>query len=361
MLEDIGFYTLEDKRARELSHTSPMWRCEMILTGKCNFRCPYCRGLKNKKDLPLEDALFTLDQWCCQGLRNVRFSGGEPMMYRNLPVLVAFCKISGVQRIAISTNGSFPLEKYLELIDIGVSDFSISFDACCASECGKMAGGKGDRVFERICNNIRELSKHTYVTVGVVLTDDNSTNLVSIVQLAHDLGVADIRIIPAAQNGDTVKHIEKIPREILDAHPILKYRVECISEGSPVRGHRAVDIDKCYIPIDDSVVCGDKHYSCVIYMREGGDPIGKVGPEMRAERIKWAKNHKPKSDPICRKNCLDFCIDYNNVCHLEMIEQKEKQEAFKDLLRKVKALALEIYPDSSRDTILTATCLCDTL
>ena len=43
-LEEIGFYTLDDERAKHASETSPLWRCELLLTNKCNFHCPYCRA-----------------------------------------------------------------------------------------------------------------------------------------------------------------------------------------------------------------------------------------------------------------------------------------------------------------------------
>jgi molybdenum cofactor biosynthesis enzyme MoaA len=268
-------------------------------------------------------AISTLDTWCNDGLKNVRFSGGEPMLHQDLPALVDFCKNRGVERIAISTNGSFPLKKYLELVELGANDFSISFDACCAAECGKMCGA-ATKMFERICNSIRELSKVTYVTVGVVLTDDNADNLAGIVQMAHDLGVADIRIIPAAQNGDMVKGVQAIPESVLEAHPILNYRVKNMKSGMPVRGHCEHAADRCYIPIDDSVICGRYHFPCVIYMREKGEPIGLVGPNMREERIEWVKNHRPKSHPICSKNCLDVCIDHNNKCYdIENLKEKE--------------------------------------
>ena len=41
-LEDIGFYTLSDYRASQCSASSPLWRCELLLTDRCNFHCPYC-------------------------------------------------------------------------------------------------------------------------------------------------------------------------------------------------------------------------------------------------------------------------------------------------------------------------------
>ena len=45
-LRSIGFYSLSDRRAEEVSSTSQMERCELIITEDCNFSCPYCRGLE---------------------------------------------------------------------------------------------------------------------------------------------------------------------------------------------------------------------------------------------------------------------------------------------------------------------------
>lgn len=312
-LEDIGFYTLSNERADNISSISPMWRCEMILTDRCNFKCPYCRG-GNHGDMPLERAYQILEQWFDQGLRNVRFSGGEPMLYPHLGELVEFCAWNSVDRIAISTNGSHSLQRYEELITLGVNDFSISLDACCAATGDQMAGMPN--AWTHVSNVIRELSKQTYVTVGVVLTDQNIDELRGIVEHAHALGVADIRIIPAAQDGNMIKGVEDIPQEVLDAHPILKYRVENILRGNPVRSIRISDTNRCAIPIDDSVVAGNYHYPCVIYMREFGDPIGKIGPNMREERIEWVQEHNTHMDPICHKNCLDIFVDHNNRCML---------------------------------------------
>lgn len=65
-------------------------------------------------------------------------------------------------------------------------------------------------------------------------------------------------------------------------------------------------------------------YSCIIALREGAKPIGKVGPNMRKERFDWFKNHDTYNDPICKKNCLDVCRDYNNKFR-SYFEQCHKQ------------------------------------
>lgn len=311
-LEKIGFYTLSDRRAATASDKTPLWRCELILTPVCNFDCPYCRGFQeqDKRTLFLEEATKVVDYWASEGLQNIRFSGGEPTLWPDLSVLVERCKNYGMKHIALSTNGSADYAKYWHLYSKGINDFSISLDACCASTGELMSGKEG--AYDTILNNICLLSNLTYVTVGVVLTDMNVGEVEGIVELASGLGVADIRLISAAQEN---KPLEKlfIPDKILNKHPILRYRYNNLKRGRHVRGLQRTDNPRCPLVLDDMAVLNGHHYPCIIYMREWGGPIGKVGPEARAERKKWAEDHDCWNDPICRQNCLDVCIDYNNA------------------------------------------------
>jgi molybdenum cofactor biosynthesis enzyme MoaA len=260
--------------------------------------------------MPLQQARDILADWIAQGLYAVRFSGGEPTLYKGLVSLVAQAKAGGVERIAISTNGSAPWLRYLALVEAGVNDFSVSLDACCASDVNRMAGGKAD-VFDRVVTNIQALSAMVYTTVGIVLTGANLAQANDTIIFADSLGVSDIRVIPAAQDGAFLD-IEVAP-ELLAKYPILRYRVENLRAGMPVRGLLEDDAKRCGLVNDDMAVCEGSHYPCIIYLREGGEPIGKVGPNMRAERAEWARNHHIQADPICSKNCLDVCVVYNNV------------------------------------------------
>ena len=62
----------------------------------------------------------------------------------------------------------------------------------------------------------------------------------------------------------------------------------------------------------DIKIKGKHHYPCVIKMREGCEPIGEIGGGMRKDRLDYYKLHDCYKDPICQKNCLDVCVDYNN-------------------------------------------------
>lgn len=244
--------------------------------------------------------------WADDGLRNIRFSGGEPTLYHGLKELVELAKARGIARVALSTNGSASAAQYRELISAGVDDFSVSLDACCAEDGDKMSGGRKG-AWETVVANIRLLSPETYVTVGVVLTAENAARTEEIIRFADSLGVSDIRVIPAAQDGCKLPTIA-VAEDLLEKYPILRYRETNLRKGKAVRGN---PVKRCGLVLDDMAAMGKDHYPCIIYMREGGAPIGEIGPMMREERADWYKNHDCTTDPICAGNCLDVCVDYN--------------------------------------------------
>lgn len=311
-LEDIGFYTLNDERAQNVTVATPLQRCEILLTDKCNFSCPYCRGIREDcaGTIPFEKVTEIVDMWAEHNIQNIRFSGGEPTVYKRLPELISYTKSKGLKHIAISTNGSAPFEMYKDLAERGVNDFSISLDACCASFGDKMSGVQNS--WTKVIENIKKLSEITYVTTGIVLTEETVHTAKSVVQFAHDLGVADIRVISSAQYNESVEGMSQISEEILNIHPILKYRVNNFKNQRDMRGLKDTDSNACPLVLDDMAVAGNYHFPCIIYLREGGNPIGEISKNMRNERYEWYKKTNTQLDPICKKNCLDVCIDYNN-------------------------------------------------
>jgi len=203
---------------------------------------------------------------------------------------------------------------YKKLVDAGVNDFSISLDGCCASTGDMMAGVSGS--WERVKENIKLLSNLTYVTVGVVLTDNNFEELAEIIEFASSLNVGDVRIISSAQwnNEEKFKNLFN-NKEILTKYPILNYRIENFKNEKNVRGIGEKDAHKCYLMLDDMAIANNSHFPCIIAMREGVAPIGsikgKTMAEIRLERLEWIKNNDTYCSTICKKNCLDVCVAYN--------------------------------------------------
>lgn len=313
-LEEIGFYTLFDKRAKTSSINSPLMRGELILTDRCNLKCPYCRGLKKELqgDISLPLAQYIISIWQEHKIQNIRFSGGEPTLYPHLLSLVKGCKNIGVKRIAISTNGTADLSFYDKLIDAGVNDFSISLDAGCCSIGQIMCGGIKN-AWERAGNAIAYLSKKTYVTIGVVFNEQNYGHAKETIEYCDSLKPSDIRIILSTQYGNALPDLLKLPLNIINKYPILKYRIKRFKNNKPIRGLSRKDASKCGLVLDDVAVAGGYAFPCIIYMREGGHPISIMDENFRIKRYEWYKKHDSKQDNICKNNCLDVCIEYNNL------------------------------------------------
>jgi len=314
-LELIGFYTLSDDRAKFASASSDLQRVEIIITDRCNFSCPYCRGLRDdcKGEMTRDFLLHVINECTRDNLLNIRFSGGEPTLHPDLVSAVKFSKVKGVKRIAVSTNGSASKDAYLELIKAGVNDFSVSLDACCASEGKKMNGGVAE-MWAKTVANIKFLSSRVYTTVGMVFNEGNVSDSLDSIKFASSLGVADIRVISSAQYNQAIKNLSNVDNSLLLKHPILRYRVNRFRNGVAMRGIKGSSFPECPLMLDDMVIAGKYHFPCVIHMREGGKPIGEFSDISRVRQDRWGKtfHFTDERDEICQHNCLDVCVDYNN-------------------------------------------------
>src|SRR5690242_13281784 len=81
------------------------------LTDRCNLRCQYCMPAEGLDWIP-DDETLTDDEVVRLigiavtrlGVKDVRFTGGEPLLRRGLPDIVAAAKTLGA-RTALTTNG----------------------------------------------------------------------------------------------------------------------------------------------------------------------------------------------------------------------------------------------------------------
>jgi cyclic pyranopterin phosphate synthase len=106
------------------------------LTDRCNLRCQYCMPAEGLDWMPTEDTLS--DDELIRlvgigvrrlGIRDVRFTGGEPLLRRGLPAIIAATKaMRPTPRTAITSNG-LGLERTAHaLADAGLDRVNISLD-----------------------------------------------------------------------------------------------------------------------------------------------------------------------------------------------------------------------------------------
>ncbi|HEY9681226.1 MAG TPA: GTP 3',8-cyclase MoaA [Oculatellaceae cyanobacterium] len=106
------------------------------VTDRCNLRCVYCmpaEGIKwksNKLLLSFEEITRLAEIFVDMGISKIRLTGGEPLVRRELEVLVAqLRKIQGLQTLAMTTNAMLLAEKAQALRNAGLDDLNISLDS----------------------------------------------------------------------------------------------------------------------------------------------------------------------------------------------------------------------------------------
>jgi len=106
------------------------------LTDRCNLRCTYCMPAEGLTWLPAED-LLTFDELTGLlrlavsrlGITNVRFTGGEPLLYRRLEeVVAATARLDPRPEIALTTNGVGLARRAQALVDAGLNRVNVSLD-----------------------------------------------------------------------------------------------------------------------------------------------------------------------------------------------------------------------------------------
>jgi cyclic pyranopterin phosphate synthase len=118
----------------------PLHDLRISVTDRCNFRCTYCmpKGVfgRDYAFMP-QDQLLSFEEmaritrvFVDLGVRKVRLTGGEPLMRRELETLVSMlAAIPGVEDLALTTNGSFPITRVQSLKDAGLKRMTVSLDA----------------------------------------------------------------------------------------------------------------------------------------------------------------------------------------------------------------------------------------
>lgn len=120
------------------------------VTDKCNLRCKYCMPAEGVELIPHE-MLLTLEEiyrvvsiMAGMGVKKIRFTGGEPLVRKNLIKLVSDVhELPGIEEIALTTNGILLGNMAYELKAAGVNKVNVSLDTCNADTFMKITGFDG--------------------------------------------------------------------------------------------------------------------------------------------------------------------------------------------------------------------------
>ena len=124
------------------------------VTDRCNFRCSYCmpkeiydsnyKFFKKSEILSFEEIIRVAKILASFGVKKVRLTGGEPLLRKNIHLLVSkLKKINEIQDISMTTNGVLLSEKKAELLkDSGLNRITFSLDSLNDKRFQAISGSK---------------------------------------------------------------------------------------------------------------------------------------------------------------------------------------------------------------------------
>jgi radical SAM protein with 4Fe4S-binding SPASM domain len=197
------------------------------LTLACNLRCRHCAsaaGLPRPDELTTDEALALVDQFPALLVRELHFTGGEPLMRPDWPRIAERAAERGLATRVV-TNGSPLVPAVIEQIrDVGIGTVGISLDGLEATH-DHVRQRRG--LFRRVLAAIERLHA-AGLRVGVI-TAVNARNLAELpdlLELLTSMGVESWQLQPNLPQGRSEEatdlHLE--PRHYLELGAFFRSR-----------------------------------------------------------------------------------------------------------------------------------------
>jgi cyclic pyranopterin phosphate synthase len=230
------------------------------VTDKCNFRCTYCMPaeglpwLKKTEILSYEEILRIARVAVSIGIEQIRLTGGEPLVRRELPELVRqLHEIEGLRSLSVTTNGILLKQQAKALAEAGLTRVNVSLDSLSREKFAQLT--RRDQL-DRVLEGLEEVGKYSSIHPIKI-------NAVAIRGYSEDEVLDFVRF--ARDKAYVMRWIEFMP---LDADQI--WRKEDILSGADIKAI----IESSYGPLVQ-ITSGDPSETARRYTFSDG--IGEVG------------------------------------------------------------------------------------
>ncbi|NQT89930.1 MAG: radical SAM protein [Candidatus Omnitrophica bacterium] len=213
---------------------------QMNFSFKCNLSCKMCsmeaqgRLLESEgKQTEIDSETFrkTIRETVELGTKTFLFIGGEPFLRSDLFDLVGYAKGLGLNTVIVTNGVLLTEENISRCFKNGADWLSISIDSASKENFSKI---RGVDVLDRIISNVKTLNHMKksqgqetprLVTVCTIM-DDNIHELMDVVGLCRELGIARIIFQPVVAN-----NIDQTQRQDLAPGFVPKTRLNQLDES----------------------------------------------------------------------------------------------------------------------------------
>ena len=225
----------------------PLRSLRVSVTDRCNLRCRYCMPEEEYVWLPREE-LLTFEEitvvvglFTELGVEDVRLTGGEPLLRKDLPLLVQMlARNPQIKDLALTTNGVLLAEQARALREAGLHRVTISLDTLRPERFKALTRRDTHAQVLRGIEAARATGFHRIKIDTVILRGTNEDELAGILEFGKQVS-AEIRFIEYMDvGGATQWSMDKVfsRAEVLD-HLSRRYgRVEPVYEDSSAPAER---------------------------------------------------------------------------------------------------------------------------
>jgi cyclic pyranopterin phosphate synthase len=212
-------------------HGRPLRNLRLSVTDRCNLRCAYCMPEASYVWLPRQDLLTyeevsrLVDVFVALGVDRVRLTGGEPLLRRDVEVLIGMlARKEGLREVAMTTNGVHLGGRARALRASGLDRITVSLDTLRPERFAELA--QRDEL-ARVLAGLEDAAGAGFESVKidtVVMRGVNDDELVELVELARRLG-AELRFIEYMDVGGATRWSpgQVVPREEILARLGTRY------------------------------------------------------------------------------------------------------------------------------------------
>lgn len=191
------------------------------VTDRCDLRCVYCMPeegvcpLSHDDVLSYEEIVRIVTLLAQLGVKKVRLTGGEPLVRKGLPALVAQIKsIPAIERVVLTTNGMLLSEQLPALVAAGLDGVNVSLDALDEDVFERITRRPG---IEKVMHSIDDaLVAGLSTKVNCVPTELNRSEIVPLAERFLPDGRLSLRFIEMMPIG-LGKTVPGIPADELKA------------------------------------------------------------------------------------------------------------------------------------------------
>ena len=175
-----------------ISHNNPLY-VQYYITARCNLRCKQCNVIYANADvgeISTSQALKVIDNLGEIGTNVLLFTGGEPFVRNDLPLLVERAIKNGIHP-RIQTTGLATIESLKDCIDKGVRDISISLDSLLPPRQDYLNGeflNSWDTAIDTISNVSQLFPEDSFCALGCVFSPTNFREVKNVIKFADAIG-----------------------------------------------------------------------------------------------------------------------------------------------------------------------------